>query len=159
VLLASTAVPVWARSRAFLGPIFVCTAAATGAAATRLALVATGVPLGHPTRAALGAVESGAIAMELGLSTVNEKRLGRLAESLHKGMPGRLFSTAKWAVRAGIALRLARGRGGAATHHVASVLYLAGGLAFRFAWVGAGRNSARDDEAVALMARRPGVRL
>ena len=44
VLLASTAVPVWARSRLFLGPIFVSTAAATGAAATRLALVATGPP-------------------------------------------------------------------------------------------------------------------
>ena len=42
VLLASTAVPVWARSRLFLGPIFVSTATATGAAACRLALVAPG---------------------------------------------------------------------------------------------------------------------
>jgi hypothetical protein len=33
VLLASTAVPLWARSRLFLGPIFVSTATATGAAA------------------------------------------------------------------------------------------------------------------------------
>src|SRR3712207_8061149 len=40
VLLATTAVPLWARSRLFLGPIFVATATATGAAATRLALVA-----------------------------------------------------------------------------------------------------------------------
>src|SRR3954454_7369154 len=32
VLLASTAVPLWARSRLFLGPIFVSTATATGAA-------------------------------------------------------------------------------------------------------------------------------
>ena len=38
VLLASTAVPVWARSRLFLGPIFVSTATLTGAAATRLVL-------------------------------------------------------------------------------------------------------------------------
>jgi hypothetical protein len=29
------------------------------------------------------------------------------------------------------------------------------GLAFRFAWVGAGRNSADDHEAVARAARRP----
>jgi hypothetical protein len=159
VLLASTAVPVWARSRAFLGPIFVCTAAATGAAATRFALVATGVPEGHPTRTALGLVETGAMGMELALSTFNERRLGRLANALEEGTPGRLFKGAKWAVRAGLALRFARGRGGPATHHVASVLYLAGGLAFRFAWVGAGRNSARDDEAVALMARKPGARL
>ncbi len=35
------------------------------------------------------------------------------------------------------------------------VLYLAGGLAFRIAWVEAGRASARDDEAVALTARGP----
>ena len=50
VLLASTAVPVWDRSRLFLPPIFVCTASASGAAATRLALVALGTPAGHPTR-------------------------------------------------------------------------------------------------------------
>ena len=41
-LLAATAVPVWARSRVFLGPIYVSTAAATGAAVTHLALTATG---------------------------------------------------------------------------------------------------------------------
>ena len=35
----------------------------------------------------------------------------------------------------------------------ASFLYLAAGLAFRFAWIEAGQASARDDEAVALMAR------
>jgi hypothetical protein len=33
------------------------------------------------------------------------------------------------------------------------VLYLLGGLSFRFAWIAAGRNSAHDDEAVARMAR------
>ena len=48
VLLAATAVPVWARSRAFLPAIFICTAAATGAAANRLALAATGRPAGRP---------------------------------------------------------------------------------------------------------------
>ena len=51
VLLASTAVPVWARSRLFLGPIFVATATATGAAATRLVLVATGLPAARPPKA------------------------------------------------------------------------------------------------------------
>ena len=54
VLLASTAVPVWGRSRLFLGPIFVSTAAATGAAACRLALVADGLPVGHPDAARAG---------------------------------------------------------------------------------------------------------
>lgn len=153
VLLASTAVPVWARSRLLLGPIFVSTAAGTGAAATRLTLVATGVPAGHPTRRALGRVETGAMAAELALSSLNGRRLGRLAAAFEEGGPGRLFKAAKWAVRTGLALRLARRRFGPATHHVASGLYLAGGLAFRYAWVGAGRASALDDEAVALTAR------
>src|SRR3954453_5128382 len=89
VLLASTAVPVWARSRLFLGPIFVATATATGAAAarppallaatatptgaaaTRLVLVAAGVRAGHPTRRALGRVETCAMTAELVRSAVN----------------------------------------------------------------------------------------
>ena len=153
VLLASTAVPVWARSRLFLGPIFICTAAATGAATNGLVLAAGGMKAGHPTRNALRAVENVAIAAELALSSVNEKRLGRLGEPLGEGRPGRLFQLAKWGVRAGLGLRLARGRRNPAVHHVGSVLYIVSGLAFRFAWVGAGRTSARDDEAVARAAR------
>jgi hypothetical protein len=153
VLLASTAVPVWARSRLFLPPIFVCTAAATGAAANRLVLAATGTPVGDPSRNALGTVETGAMATELFLSTLNEHRLGRFGEALDSGRANRLFELAKWSVRAGLALRFARKRGGPWTHHVASVLYLLGGLSFRFAWVAAGLNSAQDDAAVARMAR------
>jgi len=153
VLLASTAVPVWARSRLFLGPIFVSTAAATGAAACRLALVADGLPVGHPTRRALGTVETGAMAAELLLSIVNERKLGELASGLSEGRPGTLFKLAKWSVRVGLSLRLARRRGGPWVHHVASVLYLLAGLAFRFAWVGAGRQSAQHDTVVAQMAR------
>jgi Polysulphide reductase, NrfD len=153
MLLASTAVPVWARSRLFLPPIFVCTATATGAAATRLALAATRLPPGHPTRVALGTVETAAMGMELALSSVNERRLGRLGHALEEGRPGTLFKLAKWGVRAGLALRLARRRGGPWAHHLASVLYILSGLAFRFAWVGAGRTSATDDRAVAWAAR------
>jgi formate-dependent nitrite reductase membrane component NrfD len=153
VLLASTAVPVWARSRLFLPPIFVCTAAATGAAANRLVLAASGTPVGHPSRTALGTVETGAMGAELVLSSLNERRLGRLGEALDEGRANRLFELAKWSVRAGLGLRFARSRGGPWVHHVASVLYLLGGLSFRFAWIEAGRNSARDDEAVARMAR------
>lgn len=153
VLLATTAVPVWARSRLFLGPIFVSTAAATGAAASRLVLVARGLPDNHPTRNALGTIETGAMLTELALSLVNERRLGRAAKPLHEGRSGRLFKAAELAVGTGLALRLLRGRLGRRSHDVASLLYLAGGLAFRYGWVEAGRASATDDEAVARMAR------
>jgi hypothetical protein len=156
VLLASTAVPLWARSRMFLGPIFVTTAVATGAAATRLVLVAAGLPDGHRTRQALGRVETGAIAIELVLSSWNEQRLGDIGDALEQGRAGKLFRFAKWSVRGGLALRAARPRLGSSVHHLASAMYLAGGLAFRYAWVEAGRNSATDDRAVAFMGRHDG---
>jgi formate-dependent nitrite reductase membrane component NrfD len=156
VLLASTAVPLWARSRLFLGPIFVSTATATGAAATRLAIIAAGArPDGHPTRRALGTVETVAMTMELLLSSFNEKRLGELATGLEHGRPGKMFKAAKWLVRGGLALRLVRGRYGRRTHDLASCMYLLAGLLFRYAWVGAGQINARDDEVVAKMAREP----
>ena len=153
VLLATTAVPLWARSRLFLGPIFVATATATGAAATRLVLAATGLARSHPTRTALGTVETGAMLAELTLSTVNERRLGKLASDLHRGSAGRLYRGAQLAVAAGFGLRFMRRRLGPRADHAASALYLAAGLGFRYAWVTAGRASATDDEAVALMAR------
>ena len=159
VLLASTVVPVWARSRLFLAPIFICTAAATGAAATRLTLVAGGLRPAHPTRRAIGWVETSAMVSELVLSHYAEKRLGRLGDALEHGRPGKLFKGAKAAVQAGLALRLAGGRGGGVAQHASSVLFLAAGLAFRYAWVGAGRTSALDHEAVARMARVPATDL
>ncbi len=151
VLLAATAVPVWGRSRLFLGPIFVATGALTGAATTRLVLAVGGMPAGHPTRVALGRVETGAMTAEVLLSAVNEHHLGRLGSVLEQGRPGRLFRAAKWLARAGLTLRLARRRPW--TQHVASGCFLASALCFRYAWVGAGPLSAHDDEAVARTAR------
>jgi formate-dependent nitrite reductase membrane component NrfD len=155
VLLATTAVPLWARSRLFLGPIFVATATATGAAATRLTLAAAGQAQDAPSHIALGHLQDGAILAELVLSTVNERRLGRGGEVMSQGAPGTLFRTAKALVSAGLVLGpIARRRGvGRPAQNAASSLYLMGGLAFRLAWVRAGQASARDDEAAALMAR------
>jgi hypothetical protein len=147
VLLSTTAVPLWSRSRLFLGPIFVSTAVATGAAVVRFAI---GPGADRATRDALARIETGAIAAELALSTVNERRLGEVARPLREGTPGRLFKLAKWAVRGGLALRAARGE---RPRQAAGVLFLGAGLAFRFAWVEAGKRSAEDDETVARTAR------
>jgi formate-dependent nitrite reductase membrane component NrfD len=153
VLLASTAVPVWARSRLLLGPIFVATATLTGASATRLVLVATGTPPTHPTRLALGRVEGGAMAAELLLSELNRHRLGTLGRVLQEGAGARWFGAAGWLARAGLALRLARRRTGRRGEDAASVCFMAAALCYRFAWVRSGRSSAHDDEAVARTAR------
>ena len=153
VLLACTAVPVWARSRAVLGPIFVSTATATGAAATRLTLVASGLPQGHPTGAALSAIETVALLAELSLSSVGERRLGDAGEVLRRGRPGALFRAARSLVVLGLSLRALVRNAGPRADDLSSVMYLAAGLTFRYAWVYAGRASGVDDAAVAAMAR------
>jgi formate-dependent nitrite reductase membrane component NrfD len=153
VLLACTAVPLWSRSRAVLGPIFVATATATGAAATRLTLVARGLPEDHPTGTALTALETIALLTELALSSVAEQRLGETAEALRRGRPGVVFRTAKSLVVLGLSLRAIMRNAGPSADNLSSVLYLAAGLAFRYAWVYAGRASAADDAAVAAMGR------
>lgn len=159
VLLAATAVPVWARSKHLLGPIFVATGTLSGAATVRLLLSALGVETGHPTREALARVESGAMTAELVLSALNEHRLGDLADVLEEGTPGRLFKSGKWLARAGLVLQMGRARpNGRSMQHAASVAYLASALAFRYAWVKAGVPSAHDDEAVARTARARAVR-
>jgi formate-dependent nitrite reductase membrane component NrfD len=152
VLLASTAVPVWARSRLLLGPIFVSTATLTGAAATRLVLSATGTPPGHPTRDALNRVENAAMATELLLSEVNHHHLGSLASVLDDGVGASWFQRAKWLARAGLAAQLTRRRP-AIAEHISSVCFMAAALCYRHAWVRSGVSSAHDDEAVARTAR------
>lgn len=153
VLLAATAVPLWARSRTVLGPIFVCTATASGAAATRLALAAQGMAPEHPTQQALGHVETASILTELALSQINHRRLGAIGEVTRQGRPGLLFRLAEGAVTAGISTRLVKRRVPPAVHDIASVLYLLGALAFRYAWVEAGKASAADHPSSAALGR------
>jgi formate-dependent nitrite reductase membrane component NrfD len=159
VLLASTAVPVWARSRLFLGPIFVATATVTGAGAVRLALAATGGTADDSVSSSLGRVEAGAMAAELVLTELTVHRLGSLATVFETGAAARWFHRAQWLTRGGLALRVApRPIRCGATQNISSALFMAAALCFRFAWVRAGRDSATDDEGVARMARARATR-
>ena len=90
---------------------------------------------------------------ELSISAVGERRLGDVAKALGHGRPGLYFRAAKTLVALGLSLRLLSRRTGPREHELASFLYLAAGLLFRFAWVSAGKASAEDDEVVAAMAR------
>jgi formate-dependent nitrite reductase membrane component NrfD len=153
VLLATTAVPLWARSRSVLGPVFVCTAAASGAAATRLTLTAAGMSASHPTQRALGNVETASILAELALSSANHRHLGDIGAVMHTGRPGLLYRTAETAVTLGVSTRLVSRWMHPRVRDVASLLFLAGALAFRFAWMEGGKASAADHPSVAAMAR------
>jgi hypothetical protein len=90
---------------------------------------------------------------ELSVSALGERRLGDAADALRRGRPGIYFRTAKTLVALGLSLRLVARRTGPREHELASFLYLAAGLAFRFAWVYAGKASATNDAAVAAMGR------
>jgi hypothetical protein len=163
VLLAGTAVPAWSRSRAFLPPIFVCTATASGAAATRLALGVAGTPRrSAPTQAALAVLECAAMVAELVLSGLNDRRLGIAGRALESGGPGRRLKLARALNGAGLAGRAARalanGRGPAVADHVPSGLFLSAALLYRLGWVAAGRPSALDHDAVAALARNPAAK-
>jgi hypothetical protein len=153
VLLATTAVPLWARSRRVLGPVFVCTAAASGAAATRLALIARGMPDDHPTQSALGQVETASIVTELTLSALNRRQLRETGAVMHEGRPGLIFRIAEVAVTAGLGAQLAARVRGRRLREVSSVLFLGGALAFRYAWVEGGKASATRHDDVAAMGR------
>ena len=80
---------------------------------------------------------------------------GPLAHALEEGRPGAMHRFATWAVRGGLALRLAR-RSAADRAWITSRACSSCSRGSRsvFAWVGAGRTSAHDHEAVALTARR-----
>jgi hypothetical protein len=108
----------------------------------------------HPVRASSGASGGFRYSAAPPIGASVQRRLGSLAHALEVGRPGKLFKWAKSGVLIGEALHLARRRGADGAQHLASLLYLASGLAFRFAWVGAGRTSARDDQAVAAEGRR-----
>ena len=80
VLLATTAVPLWARSRVFLGPIFIATATATGAAATRLDAHRHRTPRPPPDEPGAPAASKPArCSPSWRCPSINERRLGRLA--------------------------------------------------------------------------------
>jgi hypothetical protein len=151
VLLAATAIPLWGKSRSFLGPIFISTATLTGAGATRLVLALSGLEAEDPTRTALVRIENAAMAAELLLSAVNRHRLGDLAEQLDEGDGAKWFERAGWLGRFGLATRLVRSPRRLA-EHLGSVCFMAAALCYRMGWVMSGKSSAADAEAVARVA-------
>ena len=159
VLLSCTAVPLWARSRVFLGPVFVATSAMTGAAATRLALRTRRGTCDTGTDRALQAIEHLSLVAHVALSTANRRQLGVTGQALDSGRHGLVSRSAERALLAGVLAKIAVRalRRPAARELVdtsASATYLAAGLAVRMAWIEAGKASAKDDESAAALGRR-----
>lgn len=158
VLLAATAVPLWRRRAALLGPLFLASALSTGAAAVTLVRVLLGQE--HADERDLTRYEAMVATGEAALLLLWLAGLGRsgrplaagpLARLLHQGTIGLGLVTP--ALLRVVSPRLDRRwhKGAAASGSLAA---LAGGLALRAAVVVGGNRSADDPEATFDLARR-----
>src|SRR6266851_6559307 len=151
VLLSSTAVPVWARARHILGPLFLSSALSTALASLSLLL-----SLGRSKQDTLERLDSAemiTMATELGRISTLPRVLGPLAKPLFKGRVGVLFLAGT--ISGGLIVPLFTRLGWKLTrkpvprplHIVTSLMVLAGGIILRYTWIVAGRVSADDPQA------------
>src|SRR5246127_1125984 len=139
VLLGVTAIPVWTENRKLLPVVFL--AGALGSAGAVLELLGFLVPVTQ----FIGVVAS---AVEMLVAIVIELRGRYVDRPLREGVVG-------WLTRAGAALagpaslllRVFLGHSSAA-RHMAAVCFVIGALITRYAWIGAGRVSSRDPQAL-----------
>ena len=136
-LLANTAIPVWSEARDELPWLFGASAAASAGAA---AAVFTPTEAADPARRAALA----GVAVELGLMTAMERKLGFVGEVYKQGEAGRFNKIAKGCTVAGSALLALRGKRSRAAAVAGGSLILAGELALRWSVFKAGFQSARD---------------
>lgn len=159
VVLTATAVPLWAAAGILLGPLFLATAIASGAAALTLIGIFRGsrTPVaasGTPAREALReveAVETAAAVAQLSLLAAREALVpARINKPLRRGLWGAAWQAgavgggvaAPLAVR--LAIKLSGRRTGETIAAVTSALSLIGALAERMALTEAGKLSAED---------------
>ena len=185
-LLAATAIPLWAAAGVLLGPLFLATGVASGAAALTLLNIFAGgrrapaarrgawrglpvvarpaSPSAESERDTLEAVETVATVAQLGLVVARDALVPRrINQPLRRGLWGGVFRYG--AVAAGMAgplglrlsARMAGKRGSTALAATGATLTLLGAVAERFALVEAGKRSADDPLAYqALTAGQPG---
>jgi formate-dependent nitrite reductase membrane component NrfD len=157
-LLAVTAVPLWAAAGVLLGPLFLATAVASGAAA--LTLVGLAARQSHEALGELETVEGIAAVAQLGLVAAREALIpARIKAPLARGRWAAVFRLG--AVGGGmlgplalrLIVRLSGRRVGTIVAAVAATLTLLGALAERFALVEAGKLSAKDPLAYQALTR------
>lgn len=156
-LLAATAVPLWAKRPALLGPLFLSSAISSACAATTLALLAGDQP-DDDSEEAVEVIDAAANLTKAALLATWLIALGEEAYPLTGGVRGRLVrdGCVLAGVAAPLAIEAATGRspqwrrvGKAA----AALLSLAGTFALRYAVVSGGRASANDPQATFNLAR------
>src|SRR5918998_934826 len=146
-LISATSVPIWARNWALMAPTFL--ASGTSTALSWLSLVLHLTRSGEAkTLHALHRAEKATVVIEAGLIAASLVRMGRWSKPLFSKSVAPLFvgGTLLAGIAAPMALLLS-GKETRGKSMLSSLLVLAGGLAFRFAIILAGRQSADDPEA------------
>jgi formate-dependent nitrite reductase membrane component NrfD len=145
-LISATSVPLWARNWLFMGPTFLASGLSTALSWLSLVL--------HLTRSGeektlhtLHRAEKATIVIEAGLIAASLVRMSKWSKPLFSREVAPLFvgGTLLGGIVAPMALLF--GKESRSRSIIASVLALAGGLAFRFAIIKGGRISADDPEA------------
>jgi formate-dependent nitrite reductase membrane component NrfD len=159
VLLAATAVPLWAKRALFLGPLFLASAFSTATAAIVAALhLLPGTSATAVRR--LERLQAVAMVAELALHAAWTERLGETARPLTRGRTGALlhYGTLGAGLAVPLCLQPARtvlpGGWRRPLGLAGSLLVLNGGFILRYAIVVAGRASADDPGATFAWARR-----
>jgi len=145
-LVSATSVPIWARNWMLMGPTFLASGLST--ALSWLSLV---LHLGHwgekKTLRVLHRAEKAVILIEGALIGASLIRMSRWSKPLFSREVAPLFVGGTLLTGIAAPFALLTGRESRSKSMLASVLALAGGLAFRFAIIIAGRKSADDPEA------------
>jgi formate-dependent nitrite reductase membrane component NrfD len=147
LLLSTTNVPLWARNRLLLGPLFFSSAMSTGLAASTLGASLFGWNRRHG-QARFARAQDLMLVAELGLTAASALQLRGLARPLARG-PGAMLNQLGVLVL-GLLVPIALGRPSRRNPRVGalrSALVLLGGALMRFAVVEAGKASADDPHA------------
>jgi formate-dependent nitrite reductase membrane component NrfD len=155
-LLAATAVPLWSRRPALLGPLFLSSAISSGCAATALSVHAGNSD--HHEGDALTVIDATASLAKAGLLAAWVMSLGDVAGPVSDGVRGRIVR--EGCVLIGVVMPLAiEAATGKSSHWrragriAAATLSLAGTLALRYVVVSGGRASAADPRATFAVTR------
>ena len=145
-LISATSVPIWARNWMLMGPTFLTSGLSTALSWLSLVLHLTNSGEAKTLRA-LHRAEQATLVIEAGLMASSLLRMSRWSKPLFSRKVAPLFvgGTLIGGILAPMALLF--GKESRPKSILASVLALAGGLAFRFAIIKGGRISADDPEA------------
>src|SRR5215207_2090046 len=145
-LISATSVPLWARNWLFMGPTFLASGLSTA-----LSWLSRVLHLTHSgeekTLHALHRAEKATIVIEAGLIAASLVRMSRWSKPLFSREVAPLFVGGTLIGGIVAPMTLLFGKESRSKSMLASVLALAGGLAFRFAIIKGGRISADDPEA------------